>query len=295
MGTLVAKKYPTKLFLKAADHTYVECGNGGKAWGCWGGKTGGTAFNSGSGSTKRADAIAGSDERAGITCYLINGVCHQAANRVLLPAGILVSAARGYSVSTAIFGTYGKTGFWPCHAQFDQHPEVSGDLPECLAAKSLLKSVKSAKKLPVRVARDGEDKYNRLVKQSYAKFEPLGATVLDHMQFQADLFDRQIKFCLGEDFGDKSKALRMAKETADLEHQSLANSFKRKEMKPAEFIKSFNKMTGRFQDDVANAVNKTQYKKLLGVDRDEPIILADPDIIASLYGEATVKKVYGDL
>jgi hypothetical protein len=25
MGLLVAKKYPTTLFLKAADHTYVEC------------------------------------------------------------------------------------------------------------------------------------------------------------------------------------------------------------------------------------------------------------------------------
>ena len=52
MGTLIAKKYPTKLFLKAADHTYVECGTGGKAWSCWGGKTGGTAFNSGTGTTR---------------------------------------------------------------------------------------------------------------------------------------------------------------------------------------------------------------------------------------------------
>lgn len=295
MGTLVAKKYPTKLFLKAADHTYVECGNGGKGWSCWGGKTGGTAFNSGTGSTKRADAIAEPNERAGITCYLINGVCHQAANRILFPAGILVSAARGYSVSSALFGPYGKTGFWPCHAPFDQHAGVSGDLPECSAAKNPLKSLKSVKKPPVPASRKNEDKYSRLVMRSYAKFEPLSASVLDHMKFQADVFDHQIKFCLGEDLGDKAKALRMAKETADMDHQYLANAFRRKEMSPAQFIKAFNKMTIRFQNDVATAVNKVQYKKLLGVDRDESIVLADPEIIASLYGEATVKAVYGDL
>ncbi|MBC7894024.1 MAG: hypothetical protein H7066_01345 [Cytophagaceae bacterium] len=43
MGTLVARRYPTIRLLEAADHTYVECGTGGKAWKCWGGKTGGTA------------------------------------------------------------------------------------------------------------------------------------------------------------------------------------------------------------------------------------------------------------
>ena len=88
MGILVAKRYPTKLFLKLADHTYVECGTGKKAWGCWGGKTGGTALRQAPGSTKRADRIAQTDEKANIKCYLINGVCHQAANRILLPAGI---------------------------------------------------------------------------------------------------------------------------------------------------------------------------------------------------------------
>ena len=44
MGTLVVMRYPTRLFADAADHTYVECAGGGKAWGCWGGKTGGTAL-----------------------------------------------------------------------------------------------------------------------------------------------------------------------------------------------------------------------------------------------------------
>jgi hypothetical protein len=49
----------------------------------------------GAGSTLRADAIAEPDERAGITCYAINGVCQQAAKRILLAApGMTVAGAQ---------------------------------------------------------------------------------------------------------------------------------------------------------------------------------------------------------
>lgn len=290
MGQLVAMKYPTKLFLNAADHTYVQCGNGGKAWGCWGGKTGGAAFNSGTGSTKRADCIAQPNERAGITCYLVNGVCHQAANRILLPAGILVSAARGYSVSSAIFGPYGKVGFWPCSAPFNQCPGVAGDLPAC--ATKTRAAAAQMPRLPLRV---GEDKHIRAVKQAYNKFAPQEATPLEAMKFHADLFDREVKFRLGEELGTRAKGLRIAKESIEVEHHRLASGMANKALSPAEFVKRFNKMTHKFQDNIANAITKAQYKKLFDLDRDQRVVLADPDIIKSLYGERTVKEVYGKL
>src|ERR1700694_5160382 len=131
MGTLVVMHYPTQLFAKAADHTYVECAGGGRAWSCWGGKAGGAALRQAAGSTKRADTIAEPNEKANITCYLINGVCHQAANRILLPAAITVNGARGYPVSQALYGVYGRAGPWPCRAPFNQHAGVNGDLAEC--------------------------------------------------------------------------------------------------------------------------------------------------------------------
>jgi len=59
-------------------------------------------------------------------------VCHQAANRILLPAWILVSGARGYSISQTLFGTYGRVGVWPCSSPFRQYSGVSGDLPACV-------------------------------------------------------------------------------------------------------------------------------------------------------------------
>ena len=70
MGTLVTMHYPTSSFADLADHTYVKCGTGGKAWSCWGGKTGGTELRRSVGSTNQANAIAEPNERAGISCYL---------------------------------------------------------------------------------------------------------------------------------------------------------------------------------------------------------------------------------
>ena len=137
MGTLIAMAYPTPLFANQADHTYVKCGTGKKAWSCWGGKSGGKVLRRSTGSTQRADKIAQPDEKAGIKCYLINGVCHQAANRILLPSRITVRGARGYSISEALFGTYGRVGHWPCKSPFNQYKNVTGDLPQCVEAPAV--------------------------------------------------------------------------------------------------------------------------------------------------------------
>src|SRR3990170_2888258 len=133
MGALVILRYPAFFGRSPVDHTYVMCGTGRRAWSCWGGKTGGTPLRMGSGSTRQANAIAGLDERAGITCYGVNGVCHQAANRVAFPARILALGARGYGLSEALFGPYGRERgpFGLCKAPFEQHAGVTGDLDEC--------------------------------------------------------------------------------------------------------------------------------------------------------------------
>src|SRR5262245_12158331 len=179
MGELIAMRYPIPLVANLADHTYVTCGTGGRSWSCWGGKTGGTELRRGIGSTLRADQIAGADERGGITCYLINGVCHQAANRILLPAAITVRGALGYEVSEALFGTYGRPGgiFGRCKAPFDQLTGVSGDLPACTATALMMAAARRAgkrrpKRLSTRAKRSappGERKYLQGVLAIYGK------------------------------------------------------------------------------------------------------------------------------
>jgi len=44
--------------------------------------------------------------------YGVTGVCHQAANRILRPAGISVAGAQGYGASVFLYGQYGRGG-WP--------------------------------------------------------------------------------------------------------------------------------------------------------------------------------------
>lgn len=297
MGALVAMKYPTSLFLKAADHTYVQCGTGGKAWSCWGGKTGGTAFNSSIGSTARAEAIANSDERAGITCYLVNGVCHQAANRILLPAGIIVSGARGYAVSSAIFGTYGKTGisFQPCFAPFNQRPDVKGDLPECVTGK--LADVKEKNVMADSPPSEALRKHLTAVSQLYAKLEAQrDISQSDDAQFQSRLFESEISYRLGEDTSPKIKAgLIRAKKAVELQHKDLVQMLGNKAMSAVDFIKGFNLMTDKFQDDVASAINEVQYRKMFELNRDEKVILAIPESVAAAYGKETAKAVYGQI
>ena len=96
-----------------ADHTYVKSSSG-KSWNCWGRSDGGHEICRGIGSVSVADRIAqpqpGSPldgECAGLTVYAVDGVCHQAANRILWPARDIVNHAHGYWLSVSMYGTYG--------------------------------------------------------------------------------------------------------------------------------------------------------------------------------------------
>jgi hypothetical protein len=285
VGTLVVRHYRSGLFAKLADHTYVECGAGAKAWGCWGGKTGGAALRQGSGSTRRADAIAEPDERAGITCYLVNGVCHQAANRILLPAGITARGARGYEVSAALFGVYGRPrgGFRACRAPFEEHAGVTGDLPECAGA------ARGGRTLPAGERR-AERRYLRDVLALYRRAErrlrsvrgPVGPELED---FLVELFMRQVRHRLGGGLGRAAtRKLRDIRASTERSRLQLEEWFAREALTAGEFAAAFNTETILFQDAVAGVLAARQYRALFGLRRGEAVILADPRIVRRAYG-----------
>jgi len=288
MGMLIAKKYPTILALGAADHTYVECGGGGKAWACWGGKAGGTAFNSGAGSTLRADRIAEPNERAGVTCYLVNGVCHQAANRILIPAGIQVNGARGYVLSLSIYGAYGKTGGRLCYAPLRTHAGVTGDLPECLSAATATP--------PPRLAlAAGEDAHIRATKLAYNRFNARTASAQDAMNFHVSLFEREMAHRFKGTMPRQAAAgLRQAKTRLELDHHQLTMVWALRNLPAVEFVKSINELTLRFQDDAANTLTPTQYRQMMDLGRDERLVLAEPAGVDAYFGEGTARAVYGN-
>lgn len=103
MATLKGWKVPTLWGL--ADHTYATSDQG-DAWGCWGRSSGGTAISQGQGNVNEARCIAWPNSTAGLI-YGVTGVCHQTANRILYPASITVSAAKGYWLSSSVYGAYG--------------------------------------------------------------------------------------------------------------------------------------------------------------------------------------------
>lgn len=94
------------------EHTYVTS-SCGFAWGCWGRSAGGASICSASGNSLIADCLSQPNSRAGIR-YLVTGVCHQTANRILYPANITVAGTQGYNLSVFTYGEYGaRRRTWP--------------------------------------------------------------------------------------------------------------------------------------------------------------------------------------
>lgn len=285
MGVLVAMHYPTPMFAKLADHTYVKCDTGGAAWACWGGKTGGRILRQAAGSTKRADRIAQPDEKANIKCYLINGVCHQAANRILLPAGITVNGARGYKVSQALFGTYGRVGIWPCRSPFQQFPGVSGDLPECLRHRT--RRTKGARPLSRKDKLDWHFIQGELdiYREGAEFFSSERVRPSDATRVNMKLFMHMAEFELGPKWsrplGARLRRVRAATERSRL---GLDRAFQSEEIDAREYVDEFDSLTQRFQDEMANAMTSDQYETLFEANRDDRFTLADPKIVRRVYG-----------
>jgi hypothetical protein len=107
VGTLTG--YALKMSPPIAEHTYVTSSHG-HVWPCWGRFQGGRVICFGSGNTDQADCLSNSHSKleAGIR-YGKSGVCHQTANRIMLPAGQTVfNALHSNRGSLFAWGTYGR-------------------------------------------------------------------------------------------------------------------------------------------------------------------------------------------
>ncbi len=287
MGTLVVRHYLTDSFARLADHTYVECGTGKKGWSCWGGKTGGKELRRGTGSTSRADRIAQPDEKAGITCYLVNGVCHQAANRILLPARITVRGARGYRISETLFGPYGRTGTRPCRSPFYKYRNTSGDLAECIA------KARPAIAEPAPRALSADDKLDWHYIRGVLKIYDQAGSLLQGRSpdpaalanFQVRLFLYMAEFNLGPLLSRRLAAhLEKARRNLEKKRMRLERSFVEKEMDGHDFANAFNRMTIAFEDEMADIMKPHEYTTLFDLEPGEHVVLADPAIVKAIYG-----------
>lgn len=104
-ATLAGHAIPTVAF-PFWDHTFVTS-SCGLVWSCFGNTTYPNPICQNQGDSSIANCLSKPNGTAGLT-YFVNGVCHQASNRILHPAGIDVRAARGYGLSLFRYGIYGK-------------------------------------------------------------------------------------------------------------------------------------------------------------------------------------------
>ncbi|MCD0247120.1 hypothetical protein JWH11_17400 [Xanthomonas melonis] len=314
MGTLQVCCYPTTIALNLADHTYVSCGSGAFAWGCWGGKQGGTVVDVGNGSTLRAEKIAEPDERAGITHYLVNGVCHQAANRILKPADIVAENARGYLLSVALFHIYGResAGLGLFKAPYFEYVGVSGDIGQCLSASH----TSSIDNTPVGAAAGG---HSRAFMRESLVLHELERNWLEELQddFKINeltspdvleknlrkLWDERAEQVLAFELQHFGLLLRYRSRLRgeDFEksiYMELMNIRRRFELNRLRlelalavdpvnrwiaFVNFFDELVVNFQADLQQALNDRDYVALLDISPNERIVLSDPEIVKNAY------------
>jgi hypothetical protein len=103
MGDL--KGYAISMRQMPFDHTYVYSSYG-DIWPCHGRDTGGYIICVGAAEVDKSRCLSQADGEAGID-YSVTGVCHQIANRILLPSSQIVQKARGWRWSLLLYGIYG--------------------------------------------------------------------------------------------------------------------------------------------------------------------------------------------
>lgn len=120
-GTHTITAYGVPVFIKAikkyADHTYAigVSDETGKEliWHCGGDFEGGRKLTTGKAQGSQCDCISRRKEDPGPAGglawirYGVDGVCHQATNRIIYPAGLEVTKAKAYRVSCNLYGRLG--------------------------------------------------------------------------------------------------------------------------------------------------------------------------------------------
>ena len=288
MGTLVAMHYT--IAGGVADHTYVMCSTGNAAWGCFGGETGGHPLRQANGSTMRANSIAGPNETGNLNCYLINGVCHQAANRIHFPSGITVTGASGYSVSRSMYGIYGRPNglFRACNSPFNQHHNVHGDLPECV---------------PVGIGQTGTT-YSQAAGSVRPEFGQMGQNDIQgeielyeranwewSEELGIELFAHMVTSHLGLGIsGYLETQLRKIRTGTERKRMELDEAHYNEELGFIEYANAFDELTLSFQHQTADVLSAEQYENLFGLGPENPVTLADPDIISPPSSDMSIDQ-----
>jgi len=245
------------------DHTYVTVGD--VHYGCWGGSKGGKVISKGTGKSKKASCMANYaciDGTAGIA-YGISGVCHQTANRILKPADITVSKAKGYAASTLMYNKYGlgEPGWiarkMKCLKTWN--PFKSSQLGEGGSEKALMEQV-SRGELSLKDA------------TSNLKFLELQDLINDVSDSQLILSDEKL-----------NKIISLQDDLA-IETESVVRGM-RLMSSSDEFVQHKNNNLNALLKSLSTVLSDEEYESIFKFKVGQEIIVVDPEILANTLNE----------
>jgi hypothetical protein len=268
-----------------ADHTYVTCA-GGYAWPCWGRSGGGRIISAGTGSSAQANCISWPSSTAGLI-YGVTGVCHQTANRILWPAGITVSRAKGYWASFLAYGTYG-TDVAAWLIRLGVCSTSTGEIPQCGARARGPSSEREVGELPPdrkdrALVRDIKALYLKNVspQEHKRRMTVRGATDLKTVGGETRLvmqhrLGRTVKAARVKDIQTIQTELFSAKEEIGMRlHEGKIGG--------EELAQKMNAAVNKALKDCLKSLGRDDYTRLIELDPGESVNIVDPKIAAKAY------------
>jgi len=233
------------------DHTYVTSSER-HVWSCAGRSEGGRVICTGSGSAWLASCLAGAHSTAGIVLS-VTGWCHQMANRILRPAGVDVSAARGYGLTYHFWGRYGR--------------DASGDdtWPE----------LDHCSKLEATAGLHEEGTPFLLGSKPPGGPPPTIPTRLDRM----------IDERLGGDYAsDKRTRLRHFAAVVEHEQEELVSAFHSKRITPDQYLERFTRLAADLFASYERVLGRDDFVRLFGIPPEHALDFLDPEMFRHAHG-----------
>lgn len=256
------------------DHTYVTSDEG-HTWPCpaRARSSGGRSIATEAGSAEIADCLSRPDSTADIR-YLVTGVCHQMANRILHPAGVDVVGAVGYEYSVIVWEVWGL-GAWPalreCYGA-DEEPAAPDDS----------RTVGGDGGAPVMTRDDSKRQFSRRVRAVYESLvrpsKDSGPTPEASAAVLQALFDS----FLGKDY-DSEKRQKVAALRAELRNRQrdLATKLEVGSVGAEEYYKLLN-------DQILTTFRECE--KVLGASDFRQIFGGPPEGAIAIYSRETFLK-----
>ncbi len=244
-----------------ADHTYVigvDKNTGNElTWTCGGAYEGGRELTTGEADGLTCDCISRRMEEIGLTGglagirYGIDGVCHQASNRIMYPAGLVVDKANGWKLSSSIFGILGLKAI-------DGKGKTIWNkiLKECMGVDTDTPEEFKLSETP----------------------DPLKEHLLE---LEYDLYEETGIELSGAQSKNLSSEYLAFKES----QQGLASNIQKGNITGISFAMDMNKAISNYMTSVSKIASRPVQEKLFGHEDGKPVYLVNPDIAEQIYSQ----------